>query len=280
MIFRGFCYGRWRSWWWGAALNIIEHWLVWITWHGAAMLPPNKNWTLSADARSIGKKSWKRKRGQGRRHGRSFALKMWCFLLKCKARSADQAGLEPSSHGWYRANGCHPWQSLRRQLQLARGPWSTTRCCWWSSCVFFGSRFSCSLHSSQGADGRWSGAKPKQNCTGLWVCRHDNHHTFFQQILPLNWWLSQDDSSILRLSPQKNPKHFGNKFRWILGVESDLMILPHVFFRIFFPHVAVGPGCPAVFFFFEDAISLRAALADPSVPSLHSHGCSCLFRES
>lgn len=94
-MFQGFCYGRWRSWWWGAALNIIEHWLVWITWHPAAMLPPKKNWTLFGDARSIGKKSWKRKRGQGWRHGRSFALKMRCFLLKCKARSADQVGLEP-----------------------------------------------------------------------------------------------------------------------------------------------------------------------------------------
>lgn len=62
----------------------------------------------------------------------------------------------------------------------------------------------------------------------------------------------QDDSSILRLPPKKeNPKHFvtSNKLRWILGVESDLMIFPYVFFPRFFPHVAVGPGCPAVGFF-------------------------------
>ena len=54
------------------------------------------------------------------------------------------------------------------------------------------------------------------------------------------------------------------------------MIFPSLFSEIFSPESPLAPDVqPCFFFFSEDAISLRAALADPSVPSLHSHGCSC-----
>ena len=114
------------------------------------------------------------------------------------------------------------WSNLRRQLQLARGPWSTHKSLRLAAvqlCVF-GSRFSRSLQRSQGADGRW-GAKPKQNCNGLCV-----FNMIFQPF------------------PQKNPKQI-----WSQNSENSGEL-------------------SLTWFFAQDAISLRAALADPSVANL------------